>query len=253
MKIRKSTVASALLVSSILAATATADFPIQVTSPGGGYAVRTGDFNHDGLDDLLVFVGDGKGKLAVRLSDGVGSFHETSLLTGATGRFTSTLGSPWLRDENGDGNLDVVADSFKIHRTYRSSNGSYGDFTLYRNVWSGHGDGTFDALVVTERFEGVNTYLPTQIVGDDGIGSDFDQDGDIDVALFRGDANGGYVGPIIVYLWTSQSTPSDDRIVEVADTAFNTMGTGDFNGDGWPDLVLVGQNFLIALLNDANW
>src|SRR5689334_7173815 len=86
--------------------------------------VLTGDFNHDGRPDLLVY---GAG-LSVLLNNGSGSFGaaiNSSLPSGAT-----TIAQVALADLNGDGFTDVAACTV-------GSNGTTGSASVYLNDHSG--------------------------------------------------------------------------------------------------------------------
>src|SRR5688500_4731086 len=77
-----------------------------VTSAGGGDSIAVGDFNGDVRADVAVFKGS---RVAVSLSNGDGTFRQTSTLSGVTGSPVSISTS----DVNGDGKVDVRATGFR--------------------------------------------------------------------------------------------------------------------------------------------
>ena len=40
---------------------------------------------------------------------------------------------------------------------------------------------------------------------------------------------------------------------DIGSTHLLTIASGDFDGDGWSDIVASGNNTLIVLLNDRHW
>src|SRR5262245_39391232 len=123
-------------------------FLAPVTSPGGGGSVTVGDFNHDGRADVVVI--DAKNDLRVSLSDGDGTFTQSSILGSARGKLFSAS----VSDVNGDGNMDVVAIGSNGNHNYVC--GYYGCFydgSGYRNEWLGRGDGSFLARPAITKTE----------------------------------------------------------------------------------------------------
>src|SRR5262245_27490773 len=58
-------------------------FLAPVTSLGGGGSLAVGDFNHDGRSDIVVL--SGTDKLTVSLSNGDGTFRQSSILGSGKG------------------------------------------------------------------------------------------------------------------------------------------------------------------------
>src|SRR5688572_23913050 len=82
-------------------------FSAPITSGGAGSSLAVGDFNNDAKADVAVFVGS---KVSVRLSNGDGTFRQSSTLSGVTGN-PITIFTP--SDQNGDGKMDLSALGFR--------------------------------------------------------------------------------------------------------------------------------------------
>ena len=119
----------------------------------GEYGLNAGDFNGDGIADLVVG-GNGSQQVRVLLGNGNGTF------TGAAAQ--SSGGSTWVvvtGDVNGDGDLDVAAAN--------SFSGNVG-------VLLGNGDGTFASADARSTSA---PHVPSVDLGD------LDGDGDLDLVL----------------------------------------------------------------------
>ena len=173
----------------------------------GGQPMQRGDFNADGVPDLVVAVG------------GTGSTPAVSVFLGkGDGTFQAPLGSgsgidSWyitVGDFNADSKLDVAIGGF--------------DNTTSQPVIQillGNGDGTFS----TGQTIAVST-IPNSIAT-----GDFNGDGKLDLAIvsdkvyfYQGAGNGTFTAS------TSVTMPSKYQIVQAV--------VGDFNGDGKADLAV---------------
>jgi hypothetical protein len=246
----------------MLASSALAGFPTPVKSPGGGEGLAVGDFNNDGRDDLLSFSSGSDTSVSVYLSGGDGTFRKSTKLTSATGELCSDYtGDPAGVDVNGDGNLDVVAGTFKLRSKIRYVMAwetwiAVADFTLYKNAWLGRGDGSFGPLTVLQQTEFKDWQVPYADFISLGTDADFNHDGFPDAAGLSFDNQGRGVGPIVVvldYLGLENGTPSSPLYFDIGSTHLSTIASGDFDGDGWSDIVASGNNTLIVLLNDRHW
>lgn len=94
--------------------------------------VAYGDFNHDGLLDKAAITAPTT--ITVSLAKLDGSFAVAATLQAPKNQPVSDVG---VQDFDGDGNLDVYANSI--------SNGS-----VYTHKWLGNGDGTFDPRVTAK-------------------------------------------------------------------------------------------------------
>jgi hypothetical protein len=214
-------------------------------SADGINAFGVGDFNGDGITDLLVddedtakltvllgkgdgtftvgqsmsfntqsiaiadFNGDGKLDLALS-----GSAQTTILLGNGDGTFTAAPNQPQIgssqvaaADFNGDGKLDLAVSP---------SNGA-------TSILLGNDDGTFTA-----------TSNQPQITTDQLVAADFNGDGKIDLAALdlMGDT-------VTIVLGNGDGTFSAESTFPTGSKAFS-LAVGDFNGDGEPDIAVAG-------------
>jgi hypothetical protein len=125
------------------------------------------DFNHDGWDDIFVANDQQPNRLWINGHDG--KFDDQSLLLGVAlnglGRAGASMGTAW-GDVNGDGLADLFVTKLDVET-----------HTLWRQGPAGlFKDGTIDAgLAAARRSTGFGTVL-----------SDFDLDGDLDLAYVNG-------------------------------------------------------------------
>jgi len=186
------------------------------TFPVGNNPVSqaVGDFNSDGHADLAV-INQNSNTVSVLLGSGNGSYGpKTDYATGTTP--TSVV----VGDFNGDGKLDLAT-------------GNFGSKSV--SILLGNGDGTFKP-----RTDIALTTAPVSLA----VG-DFSGDGKLDLAvatedlsndyvnMLRGNGDGTFQAPI--------STISDSAAkgITVNLEPYSTISTGDFNGDGKLDLVVV--------------
>ena len=235
-------------------------------------ALAAGDFNGDGHLDLAAASGR-TGQVTVLLANGNGTFQEGEVIT--------VGGTPvglTVADLTGDGRLDLVtADrSGGVMVLLGNGDGTFrstapvplsGDVTAVA-VGDFFGDGKQDLAVTTLGHQGANSIVSLLRSNGDGTfqspvtfslgvaqpvalaAGDFFGDGKLSLAVdnslantvsvFRGNGDGTFQAPIN-YLLDSQGTEPAALV------------TGDFNGDGKPDLAATNflTNDVSVLLNTS--
>jgi hypothetical protein len=219
-------------------------FLAPIGSPGGGDSIAVGDLNSDGRDDVAVINGK---VVIVSLSNGDGTFQASSTLTEARHELIHLRAA----DFNGDGNLDISASWYK-------RNGKPTDFwgvpsypvTAFTTDWLGNGDGTFGSVSKTS-WQSFLFGWPASASNPSYVNADFNRDGITDAATL---ASGGGVN---VWLHNTDGTSQPPRIFAAGPNP-GSIAVGDFNGDGWMDIVVVNNlssssPTLSVLLNDGIW
>lgn len=200
----------------------TFQLPILNAIPGADTcpAVVVGDVNGDGKSDILIAHQPGAcgnsysvPTFDVLLSNGDGTFTESTNTNNTAG--TTSLAGGTLVDTNADGKLDIIVV----------------DDGNPANVWTllGNGDGTFQAPTsVTLSGEAGNNLIIADLNGDNML----------DIA-----DNDYSTDQLTTYLATSPTTyaaqvsyPTPGSYYACSYTGYS-MGVGDLNGDGKPELV----------------
>ena len=191
--------------------------PYDTNSTASPYGLVAADFNKDGKLDLAT--ANYWDSVSVLLGDGAGGF-------GAPVRFNlDPMDHPdalTTGDFNKDGKLDLAVLAAENGRVVIMQGNGSGAFTVTKRIYVG----AFPHRVLVHDMNGD---------GKDDIILTVSQKTNI-VALF-GDGAGGF-GPVTQY-------PVQ------ADSSFGGLGTGDFNGDGRPDIVTstYPTNNIAVLLN----
>jgi len=225
-----------------------------IGSPGGGVHLAVGDFNHDNRSDVATVqlaVKHGlwvPGDVIVNLSNGDGTFHVSDTLSGVKGNGLQEI---QVADRNSDGHPDIIVQTATGGRIlfYYWGSPVY-LLTVYDNVWLGKGDGTFRALKVTTHQSDSMSLGPPPTQGT--TTADFNRDGVVDVANVNSTNNS-----VDVLLGIGNGSHQPPQTFG-AGTYPIAIAVGDFNGDGWSDIVVLNDQFpqqptLSVLLNDGIW
>ncbi|CCD95159.1 hypothetical protein BRAO375_4010002 [Bradyrhizobium sp. ORS 375] len=197
-----------------------------------GFQQIFADFNGDGKSDIMMFYSS---HLFGFLSNGDGTYTIANSGTPNNWDFGTNPASNYMLisgDFNGDGKSDMVL-----------IGGAY----LY--VFIGKGDGTFNGSAVACP-NGWNFGSPPQATYTPIIG-DFDGDGRTDFLLLSGQylyefmsrGDGTFTGNTInIGIWNFGARVSDGF----------TPISGDFNGDGKSDFIMMGSNYLYEFMSNGD-
>ena len=178
----------------------------QVTNPAG---VQVADVNGDGKPDVIVLDAGGfdsanTGGVYVLLNNGDKTFT-------VSGHYTlNEPGSVAIADINGDGKLDLAIGQAGVNSVA---------------IFLGNGDGTFQNPSMVAASASV---ISVMLV-------DFNRDGKLDLAVNVLGSNPQTLNPIAIMLGDGKGNFTSFATLQPGGDA-ETMTSGDFNGDGIPDI-----------------
>ena len=220
-----------------------------VNDRGWGYGATVGDIDNDGDPDIYV---TNFGPNVLYRNNGDGTFSDVTAPAGVGNELLST--SAAFFDMEGDGDLDIYVANYmdsdpervprrgsdaakSVHCHYKGIPvycGPLNQVPLQDVLYRNNGDGTFEDAT---RDAGVWLSTPRFSLG--VVSADYDNDGDSDLyvandsvqnSLWQNDGKGNFTD---VGLRTLSALNTDGQAQAGMGTDF-----GDYNGDGWLDLVV---------------
>lgn len=198
-----------------------------------GPAIATGDLNGDGREDYIAGGAVGQ-PAAVYYQNSEGSFEKASIPDLEEDRFYEDLGI-LIFDPDNDGDQDFYIASGG--NEFKPNSLGYED-----RIYVNQGDGSFK--------KGTGLLPKLTESGLEVSASDFDHDGDLDLFIGGRLLPQKYPYPVSSYILENVSEPGLPKFVNVTEKVFpdiNPLGLVtdskwiDFDGDGWQDLVVVGE------------
>ena len=216
--------------------------PHKFTQYGPGLAV--GDLDGNGLDDMIVG-GPTNHSAQIFLQQSDGRFLQKSLIPDSLAQYkTGEDEGILLFDADGDGDLDIFIATGGYQNGHQSQ--AYQDH-LYIN--DGKGNFTLDP-----------TALPVNTTSKFCVRAfDYDHDGDLDLFISGRVDPGNYPKPVSSFIYRNDSKNGKVHFTDVTATvAKDLVNIGmvcdaictDFDGDGWPDLILAGEWMPITFLKN---
>jgi ASPIC and UnbV/FG-GAP-like repeat len=224
------------------------DFYIQRTLPHKfseyNPSLAVGDIDGNGLDDIVVG-GSYDHSAQLFLQQPNGKFMQKSLLKGK-----DTLNKNYqdegilLFDADGDGDLDLYITSGGYQAVHNDP--SYQD-KLYLN--DGKGNFTEDTTALPKNY--TSKFCVRAI--------DYDKDGDLDLFVSGRVDPANYPKPVSSFIFRNDTKNGRVKFTDVTDSvapALKNIGMvsdalfTDFNNDGWPDLILVGEWMPVTFLEN---
>jgi hypothetical protein len=178
----------------------------EVAVGSGQYSVAVGDFNGDGIQDIVATNSSFQNIVSIRLGDGQGGFSGTTNVAVGSNPKSVAVG-----DFNGDGNQDIAV-----------------AIDGFISIRLGDGQGGFSG---TTNVAAVGTNLESVAVGD------FNGDGHQDIAV----ANSNNSSSVSIRLGDGQGGFSGTTNVAVGILPRSVV-IGDFNGDGHQDIATANFN-----------
>ena len=193
------------------------DIGVSIPGLGGGCDIAWGDYDNDGKLDLAVAGSSTAGNIArIYHNDGNDKFTDIGANLSSVDRCSLAWG-----DLDNDGDLDLVIV------------GSY-YLTIYRN----DGNGKFTPTILW----GGGTVL-----GDVSL-CDYDNDGDLDIAVMGNSPTGN----IVKIYRNDGNLKFTDIAANITGVAYGSLSWGDYDNDGYSDLIVSGSYSCKIYHNDRN-
>lgn len=207
--------------------------------------IKTADFNGNGLQDLIVLYSTG---YTIYWNNGVNSstfpFSDSNKTDGSGFNFSEYMD---FGDFDGDGLLDIVFLKITSSTTIKYS------FTI--SAATNNGNGSFTKKDMFSCTQGYNANIPTPYDEDDEkiscCAADFNNDGKTDIILKAPSYNKANKQYSFTYRWLKSSgelftvTKSTELKIPM------TLKAGDFNGDGFIELLNYGLNVYSGSFSDT--
>jgi hypothetical protein len=192
--------------------------------PGSGAgAAAVGDFNGDGKVDVVTF---GMTQVSLLTGNNDGSFNAPEAV--ATFAYPYRVAAVAVGDFSGDAKLDVAVGLGFL--------GGSESTALDVGVYTGNGDGTFSTSAIGRTLAGFDPLQPVELAA-----ADVDHDGHLDLLALNEVTYGIPQGGVL--LGGSGGSLSGTYVSFPGFLGFPTaFATGDFNGDGYLDVAIVGNN-----------
>ena len=211
-----------------------ADLKVMTNDRSGGVIVD--DFDNDGNLDIVTSAWGLEDPMHFFRNNGDGTFTDHSKNSGLD-RFTGGLNMT-STDYNNDGFIDI----FVLRGAWQGENGTGRQpNSLLRN----NGDGTFTDVTVEA---GLLSFHPTQTA----TWNDFNLDGWLDVFIGNESSSEKEMHPCELYLNNKNGTFTNIATPDNLDIKAFVKGvtSGDYDGDGWPDIFISTVNARQLLLHN---
>jgi hypothetical protein len=222
-------------------------------------SMAVGDLNGEGLPD---FVASTPGRIAVFLNDGSGRLFNSPTFYSFGNPATDVVGGVVVGDFNGNGHPDIAVGDITGNSVDVFPNNGDGRFenpTIYNNPVQGgtvdlvtgdfNNDGKLDLIAVYGGSTDIGLYIgngngtfqtpelinttieATPVATTAYLAADFDKDGSLDLAF-----TGGFDGQSGLYIFPGNGDGTFGEPISLVNGGGYTLTTGDFTGDGLPDL-----------------
>ena len=207
--------------------------------------IKTADFNGNGLQDLIVLYSAG---YTIYWNNGVNSstfpFSDSNKTDGTGFNFSEYMD---FGDFDGDGLLDIVFLKITSSTTTK--------YSLTISAATNNGNGSFTKKDMFSCTQGYNAIISTPFDEDDGKISccvaDFNNDGKVDIILKTPSYNIANKRHSFTYRWLKSS---GELFAVAKSTELRipmTLEAGDFNGDGFIELLNYGLNVYSGSFSDT--